>query len=433
MGKKKKGVLAVVSALMLCSFAGAYASHTVSVSVKNRLSTGVVDIALKEYQKNPETGEDEPYRNDKTVVPGEEVSKIPEVACLEAPCYVRCSVAWETTGTEGKQGEEAFCVKESDLRGISGDWVRRGEYWYYTKVLQKNDKARFFEGIRFPGDYTEAVSGQTLDIAVRAEGVQAAHLHPDFRSESPWGAVGEIVKCTKTRDGRKEEREVDRGNMKVCFKGTAGDMVSSVDDFFAAFDEFMPGDTKEGTLTVDNTTKDMQDMFLSIESDPSNGQEEKELLSRISLVIRNDGHPIFRGTMAEAEKRGEFSLGRYKEGAETEVSYSLHLPPDVDNALSLADTAQVWTFRATVPDEKVPDIEETEYGKEDDTKTADSKNGMAQRPDSRDGDAGRTGNIPVFAPKTGDYTDAMGIVAVMVLSLGILGGAIVWRKERRQE
>lgn len=56
-------------------------------SVTNQIETGVIDIELKEYQKDAD-GDIQPYEDNPVVLPGTHVSKIPRITNEGYDCYV---------------------------------------------------------------------------------------------------------------------------------------------------------------------------------------------------------------------------------------------------------------------------------------------------------------------------------------------------------
>lgn len=68
------GILAAGS-LAVC--AAAYGSFSDSVTVTNHISTGDINIALKELEKKD--GREMAYQDRKIILPGDEISKIPRI------------------------------------------------------------------------------------------------------------------------------------------------------------------------------------------------------------------------------------------------------------------------------------------------------------------------------------------------------------------
>ncbi len=82
MDRKKTAAGIAIPALLAGMYAWAGPSN--SITMQNKISTGVVNISLEEYPAVD--GREESYRNNQVIVPGQTVSKIPEIRCLAEPC-----------------------------------------------------------------------------------------------------------------------------------------------------------------------------------------------------------------------------------------------------------------------------------------------------------------------------------------------------------
>ena len=174
MDRKKAAIGIAVPVLLAGMYAWAGPGN--SITMQNKISTGVVNISLEEYQDVD--GREESYQNNQVIVPGQTVSKIPEIRCLAEPCYVRCSVKWDLPGRD--KVSETFPVTDGCIRGIGEGWVKAGDYWYYTKALGNSEGVRLFEGIRFPEFSAGDMCGQEIDVIICADAIQAANFTPDF-------------------------------------------------------------------------------------------------------------------------------------------------------------------------------------------------------------------------------------------------------------
>lgn len=84
--------------------------------------------------------------------------------------------------------------------GIEDVWLKAGEYYYYPKVLGKQESVDFFRTITIPSAWTSEAEGQVLSVEIQAEAVQAANVTPDFTAEAPWGEELEIEQCVHEAD-----------------------------------------------------------------------------------------------------------------------------------------------------------------------------------------------------------------------------------------
>ena len=78
-----------------------------------------------------------PYKKNQTILPGETHSKIPRITNYARPCWVQA-----TCYENQKKEQEGFHHRM--LWGISEEWVKRGEYYYYTEVLNRGESVDLF-------------------------------------------------------------------------------------------------------------------------------------------------------------------------------------------------------------------------------------------------------------------------------------------------
>lgn len=339
--EKRTKIFRILAAAVLLS-AGAmsvYAGYKSRLVVKNTISTGTVGISLIEFEKD-ENGKLIEYKNDKEILPAQTVSKIPRIICTEKPCYVRVKATWHTENV--KDDGEVFTLTEKDFHGMSSDWIKAGDYYYYTRSLKKGDYVDFFESITFPEEFTENASGQKLIMDIEADAVQRRNFTPDFDSNDPWHGIS-VLKSVKERNGAVTESICGK-SMKITFEGTSGKLVSNTDNFFEAFGEMMPGDERSGTVIIKNTTVDTQDISFSMEVKKE--ETVGDLLPFIALTLKNDGTVIYEGTIAEAAKAGKINLGRYKKGEKGKLDFVLKAASDIDNNLALAEGQINWIFQS---------------------------------------------------------------------------------------
>ena len=87
---------------------------------------------------------------------------------------------------QDKETPAEYVLSDEELDGISDEWVKQGEYYYYTQPLKNGESADFFQNVTIPAAWTSKAQDRVLGLTVTAEAVQAANFTPDFNSESPW-------------------------------------------------------------------------------------------------------------------------------------------------------------------------------------------------------------------------------------------------------
>lgn len=146
MKKHLKALLAgaaVAGSILACT--AAYARFSDSVTVTNHISVGDINISLQELEKKD--GREMKYQDRRIVLPGDEISKIPRITNRSEPCWVRVKISY-TDDLEGLDG-----LDDRNLTGMSPRWIRKGEYFYYTRKLEQGDSVDIFTGVTVPSQW----------------------------------------------------------------------------------------------------------------------------------------------------------------------------------------------------------------------------------------------------------------------------------------
>lgn len=285
--------ISMLSAASLCLGVAGFAAYAAQqeISVTNRFETGIVDIHIQEYQKNADEVEtlwvDRP-----TVLPGESISKIPRITCDGNDCYIRCKITIRGT-TE---------ITEDDLYGISADWVKADDgYYYYTAVVPTHHSVDLFEGITIPTDLSDAMQSQTFWIDIDAEAIQSKNFTPDFTSDSPWKEV-DIERCQK--EGQYDISSLkgtDSLNFEITYEGDSKQLLVNQEDFFENFPYLMPGDTYSDSVTIQNQSGKQTNLYFRTEM-----VDDSKLLEKITLSITYTDEAgnqtlVYEGTVGSPE------------------------------------------------------------------------------------------------------------------------------------
>ena len=328
---KATGILGLL--LIFLGISGAYATFSDSVTVKNHIATGDINISLKEYQKR--NGKETSYRNPVEILPGDLISKIPRITNLGMPCRIRAKISFQNK----METEEGF--EETHIKGISRGWKKRGEYYYYTKTLNTGESVDFFTGVSVPPLWTEDHSGQKLQIGIQADAIQAANFHPDFQEMSPWGNQT-VEKCIHETNG-KTDCKLENVKLSVKFHGDAQKLLAVPDDFFRNFGDILPGDTKKDNVSISNTDKETVEIFFRTEL-KNQTKEQKDLLEKLTLTISMDGKDFYTGSLKSSSLERPVSLGKFKPQTEGNLTFSITAPKDLKNAYALRDASVNWIF-----------------------------------------------------------------------------------------
>lgn len=379
--KEKCVRIGCAAASLLMGVSGTYAYYRSSAETINKIAAGDVNIGICEYEED-EKGEKK-YEGPEggIVLPSQVISKIPRITNYAEPCYIRVKPVFaqeDDNETEEKdvekrpedkeqtaeaeenveEKEQNDRLGEEDLGGIEEVWRKAGEYYYYPKILERQESVDFFHTVTVPASWTSAAAGQELSVEIQAEAVQAANVTPDFAAEAPWGEALKIEQCVHEADNTVSE--VSRQSfLTVSYEGAARNLILAPDDFFRNFPALMPGDEREDTFTLLNTTNSSAEFFLRTEVPENLGEEEKEMLSQVGLEIRRGDTVLYEGDLKSEELQEEKSLGTYRPGERGEICFSLHVPSELGNAWAMQKSEVKWIFSVEgeeLPEEDGPSI-----------------------------------------------------------------------------
>ena len=384
-----------------------YAGFRDSVSVNNHVYTGDVNIGIEE--KELAEGELTEYRNPKTVLPGDCISKIPTIVNYANECWVRAKILTETDRPELEGITEEMILEMPD------GWEKRGEYFYYTKSLKHGASVDFFRSIRIPETWTEEHTGQVLTLSVRAEAVQTVNFTPDFEAMSPWMDVP-VEQCIHEKGNVVVEQETPR-ELSVEFKGDAYKLVAVPEDFFTNMGEWMPGDHKKDSVQIRNTT-DKKAEILFFTGYEKQTKEQLELLSKMNLTIFYKDQTIYTGILTAQELQKGVSLGWFEPGAKADLRFEIQMPAELGNAYARRDADVKWIF-AVKEEDPVPTVT-----------PKPSSSGSQGDPPVYSGQGPTGGNGTVQPVKTGDDTRLDLLLMAMAASLGLIIPT-AYRKKRR--
>ncbi|MBQ8305589.1 MAG: hypothetical protein IJX90_05150 [Blautia sp.] len=333
--KKNKILSAALLAgtLSMLLIRGSYALYTDSISVTSHVKTGNVNIHIEEYEKDG--GSEIVYRNPKTVMPGDVVSKIPKICNDAEDCWIRARVIFEPA-------DDGPVLTEDAIGGIPDVWKHVGDYYYLTEPLPSGESKTFFEEIHIPEEWTERQEDRQFSVTIRADAVQMTHFTPDFDAASPWGDQS-IDLCVREKDNYEIGKQSNI-QFSVKLQGDAPKLVVMPEDFFSNFGRLMPGDSMTDRVLLHNTTKRKAELFFSAGYQDQT-PEQVELLKALELTIEYKGKELYKGPLTGDDLNREISLGRYKAGEKGELVYTVRMPEELENAFALRDADVIWNFR----------------------------------------------------------------------------------------
>ncbi len=394
--KKKRKMLVGILAALLCMATGAYGYFSDSLEIKNHITMGDIRINMTEFARKG-NGEVK-YRDPAYIFPGERISKIPRIKNRALPCWIRARISY------GSDKDDVEMLSEHNIEGISSEWIKRGDYYYYTKVLKKQESVDLFQSVSVPAVWTEEHGGQKLSVTVQADAIQAANFKPDFTAMSPWGNQ-EIQDCVHETNGTMTCKKGER-KLSVEFQGKAHKLIAVPDDFFANLETAMPGDILADTVKISNTTKNNAEIFFRISTE-GRTKEKLDMLKNICFQIAMGEKVLYTGTLDAAKLQKNHSLGVFKSKASGELKFLLEIPKEWDNAWALKKTDVSWIF--SVQDE-TSGMNQTEEQKQNGAQSLSGDSAQASVKD--------TGSRQKSSVKTGDSMPVE-LMLLLLMAAGI--------------
>lgn len=336
---KKQILLFIFCWIMFVCFAFAAAQSAVT-SVVNELQTGIIDISLEEYMLD-EKGNEVIWENQRDIMPGDSISKIPKITNKAMDCWVRAKVKVSSK----LQRVDSLSLEQ--IEGISDDWIKIGEYFYYKKIVKSRETVTLFHSLKIPTQWLREHEENEIKIIVQVDAVQAKHFTPNFSGDTPWGGLV-VEKCIHENAYDLNQFTVEQeSSLSVQYEKDAKKLIAKPDDFFAQFGTLMPGDEQKGTVSIKNKGENSVNIFFKTE-----GLEEAELLEKTELTIKNRASDsekeriIYKGNLRSKEIENYLLLGCYEPDYEGEFIFTLKLPEELTNIHSLEKRKVKWYFMA---------------------------------------------------------------------------------------
>ena len=381
--RKKINTMISMMLLALVFVSGAAGVYANSQEVISNVDTGVVNIEISEYTLN-ENGEEIPWVDNISVTPGMTISKRPYFTATGNNCYIRAKI--EIIGVV----DEATPITNESFQGISNDWIKVGDYYYYQYPVKTNEKVAFFNSFEIPSDWDNSVNPANIgdwgfSVKVTVDAVQAENFHPDFESESPWGDV--VIQESIHKDGYDVNTFTTNSETEMFIVVEDNDdIIVDPDDFFAGFKTMVPGDELADSVEIDS--KQHCKLYFTTES-----LEDVDLLQKLKLTISltKDGEEVVIYDGVLDSQINDMFLGEFKKGEKGTLAFTISMPKELDNEYTLRNGSVKWVFR---------------------TEPVNQSNG----------------------PQTGDNVPLIFYICLMVMSgVGLITMAIIQYKSRKVE
>lgn len=335
MCKLRKIGIILTLAIALINVSSVYAAtQTYSTEVENNISTGDIDISLNEYELD-DSGNRVPYTDNKKVVPGDVVDKIVVITNNAEQAWIRAKVEYNTDdGIEN--------MSDDMLDGISDTWKKCGDYFYYTKPVDKEKSIDLFTKVKIPTEWTEKYENKGFSIGITAQAIQSVHFTPNFNSDEPWFGVP-IEKCIHTNH---DIYRVDsKDGFSVVFENGSEGFIRLGDDFFKNFNALMPGDIVTESVIYGNNVG--RKISISFATDiPEQDEDSLKLLKDLKLIIKNNDVEIYNGDLGAESLKGGIVIGsEINKGYRGTLNYTIEMPKELQNASAMQKAKVKWIFR----------------------------------------------------------------------------------------
>lgn len=188
--RKMTVIFAVMTVIMVTFLYSSYAYFTATVgSAGNTITAGK---AFVEFVEVSDTGAGGSFGEGGierlSIFPGTDV--MGDVAAVNSgvvSLYVRAIIYSDITLDERYQHRASEIDEDHLVFKINDtDWIKQGDYWYYNKAIDFNEKTtKFINGITFSKDMGNIYKDSVVNVKVRFEVVQA-----NGNGDTPFEAVG---------------------------------------------------------------------------------------------------------------------------------------------------------------------------------------------------------------------------------------------------
>lgn len=313
-------------------------------SVENYFSTGIVNIALEEYQKDAD-GEEIPWKDMENVLPGDKISKIPRIINYGNDCYVRAKVEFVHSALD-----------MNDVYGMSETWFMANDgYYYYKNILPQGECIELFQGIQIPENFRASFESESFQINIYLDAIQSEHFTPDFAANQPWGNV-EILQCENEANHQISlMKQSEKNVFQIQYEGASQQLLTNASDFFSNFPIMLPGDVFSDCAELVN--KSPQRIHLYFRTSKIDTETSKEIFEKLHLKItkmtEEQSEIIYDGALDAKSLNEGICLGTFDAGEQSKLNYEISVPEELNNVYSLMNEKVVWVF-STEPIEEAP-------------------------------------------------------------------------------
>ena len=314
--KKKYKVMAFCLAILAVT-ACAFAFN--QTSLRNIVQTQGIDIRV-----NSNTNDDNPYSA------GATIKYEPIIENRAMSCYVRFKLNLSNN-----------LIDEDSFSGLSSDFVKRGDYFYYTKPLDNKESVTTFSSFKVP---TEIDNEDKEDIKIikTVDAIQSRNFTPNFNSENPWGNVAIIGSEFDGSNYINEVINIEPIDLTI----KSNKELSLTNEDILSFD-LVPGDTITNNINIIN------DNHKEVSIDFKAEGENTKLLQNVKLKLYLEDKKIYDGDLVTEDLKEYKVLSNLKEGENTKLKYEIEVPDNLQNEYQDKESQFEWKFRVNEVNNKL--------------------------------------------------------------------------------
>lgn len=323
---RKRIALTVVLLITMIS-GGVFAMNAYNVS--SVFQTGGVKIALDQVMKLGK--KEQPFTAPPAVVPGQKISMIPRVTNMAEPCYIRARVVIQMMDRADQQ------IELEDCYGGDDNWINRGEYLYYTEVLNVGQQTELYQGIKIPEAWTK-LDEPGFRVNITVEAVQAKNITPEFQSKRPWGRIEAELSQVKPGYRVGASQKVRGNGADIIYEDGAKACIINAEKFFSDLGAIMPGDHYSDTLGLKNSVgRKIRVLFKA-------SCKDSDLLRKVQLIIKQGRRSIYAGPLACDQLREYTTLATLNRDEKQNINFSIKVPAELKNTYQELQDQVAWWF-----------------------------------------------------------------------------------------
>lgn len=319
--KKVKYLILIVVFLILSIISGIYAYESYEIAiVENNIVSGAVNIEIREYIEDSDGQEVEINSLNKKVKPKENIPFIVRVYNKGIRSYLRIKYEYENA-----------TFYENDINIDDNDWVKKGEYYYYKKILDESAYVELFDKYTTPSNIKS-----NYNFIITAEAVQAEYFNVDFDSNKPWGdfVVEDAI------DDNYDISTISVSNDTIIdYKDDGDNYLEIPQNFMASVYLLRPGDKISDYVVVNNSSNKIIEIFMkNINLSPKLNENYKYL----NLKVYDEANNILYNGMILQDRLT--SIGKYNPGTTNKLKFEVEFLEENMNVTSIKDYKIGWKY-----------------------------------------------------------------------------------------